>query len=213
MLFLKIHYFILGSIILLFLFKNKKFSSKLDQRKFDLIKRIIVYSLLCIGFCLISILLNTFAVGSLLIFRAFNHINLIVFLLIGFSMYEFSDFKMIRKMTYKFFPIALLFVITFNIYCSFKNIPELISYKISVENRLRKLEELQIDGNIKTIKLKRLDIAKYHSVDDLWKHLIPFTSPYLLTPNDVFNKTDNYYNKLYRKYFQLSFDVITERED
>jgi hypothetical protein len=156
-------------------------------------------------------MLNVYAIGSRMELRAFNHINLILFLFIGFSLYEFSKRgKYITQFTY-LFPIAILFIIICNIYCSIRSVPELLAYKDSVKERFAFMETLESAGNNEIVKLKLLDAAEYHSIDDLWRLILPkFSSHVLLKPNEVSNNNNNVYNKEYRKYYNLNFDVVTD---
>ena len=143
--------------------------------------------------------------------RAFNHINLFCFLFIGFSLYEFAKSGLHKKLIVYSLPLTLLFVIVCNIYCSLKSVPELRAYKESVNVRMEKLEMLRTNENKETIKLSPLHIAEFHSVDDLWKLVVPkFTGRPLLKPNEVSKSNGNYYNKKYREYYKLDFDVITD---
>jgi hypothetical protein len=211
LLFLKIHYFLAAGILLLPIFQHENIPLRTSNSNSNVFKRIILYTFISIGLCFVSILLNTYAVGARMEVRAFNHINLICFLLLSFSLYEFAISGLPKKMITYALPLSFLFVIFCNIYSSYKSVPELRSYNKSVKSRLEKLEILRIHGNKETIKLEPIYTAEFHSVDDLWKIVIPrFTPRVLLKPNEVSDRIDNYYNKTYRKYYKLEFDVITD---
>jgi hypothetical protein len=211
LLFLKIHYFLVAGFLLWSIYQQLNSSYKQNIRKAVSLKRILVYIFISVGLCLVSVLLNTYVVGGRIALRAFNHINLICFIFIGFLLYEFSSTGLHKKfMTYTLF-LSLLFVIVCNIYCSFKNVPELRAYSKSVNTRMEKLERLRIIGNSENIKLSSLHVAEFHSVDDFWKLIVPkFTPPAILKPNEVSNYAGNHYNKMFRKYYKLDFDVITD---
>ena len=211
LLFFKAHYLFAAGILLLGIFQQVNFPSRKRKNNMDVLKRILFYAFISCGSCFVSILLNTYAVGARLELRAFNHINLICFLFISFALYEFAISDLHKKLIANTVSLSFLFVIVCNIYCSFKSVPELIAYQESVNDRMEKLEILRNNGNKETIKLKPLDGAEFHSVDDLWKLVVPkFTPRVLLKPNEVSNSIDNYYNKTYRKYYKLDFDVITD---
>jgi signal transduction histidine kinase len=211
LLFFKVHYFLAAGFLLWAISQQMNITSKKNIRKTNLVKRILYYALITVGLCLGSILLNTYAVGDRMELRAFNHINLFCLLFIGSSIYEFATNGFYKKLHVFAVPVSLLFVIVCNIYCSFKSVPELRAYEGSVNTRMEKLEILRIDGNRETIKLNPLHVAEFHSVDDVWKLVIPkFTPRALLKPNEISNSTGNFYNQAYRKYYKLDFDVITD---
>lgn len=211
LLFLKIYYFLAaGSLFLAMSFKHEASSVQTVTRT-SLFKRILSYSLIGGGLCLISIILNVFAVGARMELRAFNHINLFCFILIGFSIFELASFGLNKKFTSYALSISLIFVFVCNLFTSFKSIPELQSYKESLQARIDKLEQLRETGNRKTIKLDLLHVAEFHSVDELWKIVIPkIKTRALLKPNEVSNNIDNFYNISYREYYKLDFDVVTD---
>ena len=175
------------------------------------LRRILFYASISAGLCLVSILLNVYAIGARLQLRAFNHINLICFLFIGFALNEIALFGLYKKLIPFGLPLSLVFVIFCNTYSSFKSVPELRAYKESVNARIEKLEQLNANGYKGTFKLEPLDVAEYHSADDLWKFVDPkFVPGVLLRPNDVSKRVNNFYNTTYRKYYKLDFDVITD---
>jgi hypothetical protein len=211
LIFLKAPYFLAAGFLLLALYYQLNKSSKQNLQKNIFLKFIIFYAFISAGLCLVSLLLNTYAVGIRLELRAFDHINLICFLFIGYSLYEYSKSGLNKKLIAYALPLSLLFVIFCNIYCSIRSVPELRAYNESISDRMKKLEILRTNGNKVTIKLTILHIAEFHSVDDLWKLVIPKFAPRaLLKPNEVSNNINNYYNKTYRGYYKLDFDVITD---
>jgi hypothetical protein len=209
-LFFKIHYFLIAGLIILVICQNQAISSIRERSRKDSLQRIIFCALIGLGLGFISVLLNTYAIGDRIIPRAFNHLNLICFLFIALSIYELvSSGSIIRLPTY-IYTFSIVFVILCNIYCTVKSIPELNLYKESVNNRMEQLRLLDKNGNKETIKLKELDIAEYHSVDDIFKLVIPkFSTQDLLKANEVSNDTNNFYNKTYKEYYKLHFDVLT----
>jgi hypothetical protein len=210
LLFLKVHYFLAAGILLWAISQQVNISSKNTGRT-DSLKRILIYALISLGLCLISILLNVYVVGARIELRAFNHINLICYLFIGFSLYELTTTNLYRKLISYALSFSLLFIIASNIYSSFKSIPELRAYEQSVNARIEQLKMLSTNGNNVIFKLKPLHIAEFHSVDDVWKLVVPkFTPRALLKPNEVSTDISNYYNKAYRRYYKLDFDVITD---
>jgi hypothetical protein len=211
MLFLKAHYFVIAGILLFAIISQLNIQIRPRKSVRSILRRILFYAFISAGLCFVSISLNTFVVGDRMIMRAFNHINLICFLFIGFSLYEVVSSELLKKMPAFILPLTVTFVIGCNIYCFFKSVPELKAYKESVNVRMTQLELLRTNGNRETIKLKSLNAAEYHSVDDLWKFLIPTLTPQLLlNPNEVSNRVNHYYNIKYREYYKLDFDVTTD---
>lgn len=204
-------YFVTAGLLLWTLFARLDLSRKPKTREGGLFKRIFLYGLIAGGLCLVSLALNTYAVGGRMELRAFNHINLICLLFLGFSLYELSTSIVKKKPVMLITSLSLLFIIYCNIYASVKAVPELNAYRDSVNERYEIVSMLQASGNREIIKLSPLKAARFHSVDDLWKLADPkYTPRLLLNPNEVSNNTENYYNKSFRGYYKLDFDVITE---
>jgi len=211
LLFFRMHYFLAAGILLLVISQQVNISSKQKIINTFFLKRILFYALVSVGSCFVSILLNTFAIGDRMEMRAFNHINLFCFLFLGFSIYELATYNLCKKIAAYALPLCLVFVIVCNTYTTLKAVPELRAYQESVNHRMDQLELLRTNGNKETIKLKHLDVAEFYSIDDLWKLVVPkFSSRVLLKPNEVSNNVDNYFNKTYREYYKLDFDVITD---
>lgn len=210
LLFLKIHYFLAAGIILFAVHQQVNTRSTVKENVNSL-KRILLYTAASVTLYLLSVLLNTYAVGAKVPLRAFNHANLICFLFIGFSLYEYVTSSLMNKLIIYGLPLSLMFVIFCNVYNTCNNIPELRKYRDSVNIRMARLEMLRSVGNIETIKLESLNPAEFHSVDDLWKFVIPrYSHRILLKPNEVSNSTAYHYNKAYREYYKLDFDVVTD---
>jgi hypothetical protein len=211
LLFFRAHYLIVAVILLFAIFQLKEPQLKLQGNYSYTLKRILFYALIAVGLCLVSVILNTYAVGTRMYMRSFNHINLIVFLFIGFSAYELASVNVIRKISVFLLPVMLVFIITCNIFITVKSIPELRSYKVSLNNRMEQLEALRASGNTATIKLGLLDVAEYHSIDDLWKLIIPkYSTRELLKDQQLTNRIDHSFNLSFRKYNKFDFDVITD---
>ena len=211
--FFRAHYFIAAGILLLAIFQQKKLSLKQNNSNI-ILKRILFYAFVAVGLCLVSIMLNTYATGYKMYLRAFNHINLIIFLFIGFSLYELAVFNLLKKMMAFALPFTFVFIIGCNLYTTIRSVPELIAYEESQNNRMEYLELLRANGNKETIKLEFLDIAEYHSVDDLWNLVFPNYTPFkLLKEQQLPNRIDHPYNLYFRKYYKLDFYVITDLPD
>jgi hypothetical protein len=211
LLLLKVQYFVVFGLLILIIYQQVNIKPKQFRSLRDSSRTILLYAFISIGLCLVSVFLNTYAVGARMELRAFNHINLICFLFVGFSLYEIRFLWLYKKFAFYAAPSILIFIIMCNAYSSFRSVPELSAYKESVQERMKKLELLNTGGNRQTIKLEPLHAAIFHSVDDLWKMGIPKLTPrILLKPNEVSNSIDNFYNKTYRKYYKLDFDVVTD---
>ena len=174
------------------------------------VKRIYFYLLVAAGLSFVSVLLNTIAIGPRMEMRAFNHINLLLFLFIAFSLFEISKKYDLKRIFTYLFPISLMLIIVINLYNIFSNYPELKKYNKSFNKRLEYLETLKREENKNMIQLKELDAAYYHSVDEIWRIVIPnFTRSFLIKPNEVSRDLSNQYNINYKKYYNLDFEVYT----
>lgn len=180
----------------------------IDNRK--PIKKVWFYLFITVVLCFVSVLLNTFAVGKRMELRAFNHINLLLFLFIGLSVFELSKRHDFRKILIYVFPLSLMIIIVLNLYNLFSNYSELKDYVNSEDERIEYFEQLKKGSNKDKIKLKELNTPIYHSIDELWKVIVPkYTGSVLIKPNEVSWDINNFYNKTYRKYYNLDFDVYT----
>jgi hypothetical protein len=142
--------------------------------------------------------------------RAFNHINLLLFLFIAFSLFELAKKYDYVKYINKLFPLSLFIIIALNTYNIISNYPELSTYVKSEAERFGYLNQLRAEGNKATVKLKELDVPVYHSIDKCWKILIPkYTSTVLIKPNEVSKDISNFYNITYKRYYNLNFEVYT----
>ncbi len=214
-LFFKLHYFVVAAVLMVTLIQKSTLIKDSPNVKtdIDILKKVLFYAFVFFGLIVVSLVLNTYVLGSRMEIRAFNHINLLFFIFIGFTLYQLSQYTFISKSKMVVLPITLVFIIVCNLYATIKSIPELQAYKSSVDLRMQKLNSLQQQGNTKTIQLEQLNAAEYHSIDDLWKIVIPkFSSRLLLKPNDVSNggSMGNFYNKTYREYYGFDFDVVTD---
>ena len=209
---LKIHYFILLGIILSsIIYKQKRNDISITFMKDYTNKRFIFILLILISLAYLSIFLNTIVVGKWIAFRAFNHINLFVFICVGLMLLNISRQISFRKLNFYIVPIAYLMIISFNIYNIFKNHAELTNYVDSEELRFEKLNILKAEKNIKKVKLEDLNVANYYSIDDLWQIVNPkITKPILLIPNEISYDINNYYNITYKHYYNLNFDIYTD---
>jgi len=206
---LKAHYFAAAGI-LLWAVSQRKTSAESIEKPLAL-NKILLYAIISISLCLVSILLNTYATGARVALRALNHINLICFIFIGLVLYEFASCRRLEKFFISVVPVTLLFITLCNIYSSIRSIPELRAYKASVNDRIENLGMLTARTNRETVRLARLYVPEFHSVDDLWKKVIPkFTPQVLLKPNEISKDTSNFYNKSYREYYKLNFNVTTD---
>lgn len=210
LLFFKIHYFLVAGVLLWGIVRRLKITFFKNSEP-EISKKLIVYFFTCVLSSLLTILLSVYAVGARMELRAFNHINLIFFLLAGFIFFEFAVKGLFERLSVYAFPFSIAFIIICNIYSSIKSFPELKEYQVSVLERSEIINSLKATGNKETVKLKPLNVAEFHSVDDLWRLFIPkFTPRILLKPNEVSNWTGNFYNEAYRKYYNLDFDLVTD---
>jgi hypothetical protein len=210
LLFFKLHYFLFTIVILLVLINQKSPKINTTATKKSVLKGILYYYFIAIGLCLLSIGLNTFAIGKHMEMRAFNHINLLLFLFIAFSLFEISRKYCFEKGISYLFPITLLIIIVLNTYNLFSNYSELDAYAKSEKERQEYLEKLNKGGNKAPIKLKELYEPIYHSIDDCWRILVPkFSKASLLKQNEVSGDTTNHFNIEYKKYYNLNFSVYT----
>lgn len=211
LLFFRIHYILLFSLLLLVIIEQKKLTIQKTFLEYKLdISKVCFYLFAASGLCFVSVLLNTVAIGKRMELRAFNHINLLLFLFIAFSLFEIAKKYEFVKLLNKLFPISLVIIIAFNIYNIISNYPELNAYVKSEGERIGYLNQLRTEGNKFTVKLKELDVPVYHSIDDCWKILVPkYSSSVLLKPNEVSKDLTNFYNITYKKYYNLDFEVYT----
>ena len=210
-LFFRIHYFLLFIVLLFVILEQKKSTiQKITLENKIIIKRICFYLFIAIGLCLVSVLLNTVAIGKRMEIRAFNHINLLLFLFIAFSLFEISKKYDFKKVLVYLFPMSLMIIIALNLYNIFSNYPELNACVKSEDERIVYLNQLKKEGNKATIKLKELHAPVYHSIEECWKIVVPkYSSSVLLKPNEVSGNLNNFYNITYKKYYNLSFEVYT----
>jgi hypothetical protein len=198
------------AVLYVLLTQNKSNLKQFALIKGYILKRICFYLFIAGGLGFVSVFLNTYAIGKRMEMRAFNHINLLFFLFIAYSLFEISKNYVPKKALYYLFPISLIFIIMFNIYNIFSNYSELKTYSKSSNERFQYLESLKLEGNKTAIRLKELDIAVYHSVDDLWRIILPkYSKSILLMPNEVSKDLTNSYNINFKKYYKLDFEVYT----
>jgi hypothetical protein len=211
LLFFKLYYFIFSVIILLVLIKQKntKINTTSTETK-SVLKGILFYLFIAVGLSFLSVVLNTFAIGKRMEMRAFNHINLLLFLFIALSLFEISRKYDFEKGIYGLFSLTLLIIIALNIYNIFSNYSELDAYAKSEDERVEYLEKLNKEGNKVPIKLKELYEPVYHSIDDCWRNMVPkYSKSALLKQNEVSRDTNNHFNIQYKKYYDLNFNVYT----
>jgi len=211
LLFLRFYYYFLFIVLLIVLIKEKSLdvvTKTIDNRK--PMKKVWVYLFITVVLCFVSVLINTFAVGKRMELRAFNHINLLLFLFIGLSVFELSKGYDFKKSLISLFPVSLMIIIVLNLYNSFSNYSELKEYVNSENERIEYLERLKRGSNKDKIKLKELSTPIYRSIDEFWKIVVPkYTEFVLIKPNEVSWDINNFYNKTFRKYYNLDFDVYT----
>ena len=211
LLFLRFYYFLMFIGLLIVLIKQNNldyFKKTNDNRKS--IKKVWLYLFVIVLLCFVSVLLNTFAVGNRMELRAFNHINLLLFLFTGLSVFELIKRYDFKKIIIYLFPLSLILIIVLNLYNLFSNYSELKEYVKAEDERIEYLEQLKKGNNKDKIKLKELNTPIYHSIDELWKIIVPkYTGSVLIKPNEVSRDINNFYNKTYRKYYNLDFDVYT----
>jgi hypothetical protein len=127
LLFLKSYYFFLFIILLFVLIEQNNTRILVhDLENKTIIKRILFLLFIIVGLGFASVLLNTFAIGKRMEMRAFNHINLLLFLFIAFSLIEISKKYSFDKVVHILFPFALLIIISLNVYNVLSNYSELI---------------------------------------------------------------------------------------
>ena len=211
LLFFRSYYFLLFLVLVFVL--NKQNKSTFEKKSFDnriIIRSISFYLFIAVILCFVSILLNTIAVGKRMELRAFNHINLLFFLFIAFSVFVLTKKYELSRILPYLFPVSLMIIIAFNLYNIFSNYSELRDYVKSEDARIEYLEKLNNEGNKDLVKLKELDAPLYHSIDELWRIVVPkFSRSVLLKPNEVSWDINNFYNKAYKEYYNLKFNVCT----
>lgn len=212
-----IPYILCVVVIIGYLFMGLKVDSTDKERKIWI--RVMLYSLMALFLVIVSMILNTWAVASSEMFpRASNHILLVFYIWCGLLIEMFiRRFK--RKILLYLYTAVLVFLCIDWSYIIANDYMELSLYKKSVDRRMEMLECKKNEGNQDLLRLEKLHIPDFHSlVDDIWST----TSIYqnhtykrakLLKPNDVFeeyNASYNPYNRVYRKYYDLPFDVMTD---
>ncbi|NDV46199.1 hypothetical protein D0T49_03975 [Paludibacter sp. 221] len=207
-------YYFVFLIVIAYLFSKKKedLISSSKKTKKQVLRNILKYAFISVSLTLVSLALNTYAVGQRMELRAFNHVNLIVFVFLYYTIKEIMSIFSLKKNIAILYPIVLLFVIISNIYSTIKSVPELEAYEESKNQREQLLYELKISGNEEIACLQTLDAPLFHSVlDDAWRVILPKVSDkLLLKPNEISFDIKNYYNVTYKEYYQLDFDVITD---
>jgi len=206
---LKLHYLIVAAI-LLYSLALKDPRIKLHTKKYikNIFSSVLLIGITGLVLIAISVLLNTYAVGHRMELRAFNHVNLIIFIVIGSWMLLYSEVSKNERSANVLLFLALIFFITINTYSIKKNYNELKFYGEAKADRMRHIDNLKAAGNIETIKLNELPTPIFRSVDDFWKLLIPELSPRpILKPNEISYDVKNHYNVTYRFYYGLDFNV------
>ena len=179
----------------------------------QLLKRWCCYIGITLFLLVVSLALNTYAVGARMEMRSFNHVLLLLALCLGlmtrdFVLWDkFQKFSVFNGMCTSF---LVLFVVDM-IYMLPANYIELEAYSDSKQKR-EDFIELKIKENTTGIvRLEELDAPAFHSiVEDCSSAVMPsYTRHVLLKPNEVSYRIDNFYNVTYREYYELPFDVIT----
>lgn len=217
-LFFNLPYFLCWLVIVGYLFVLKE-NQKGEVGSRRMWKNVGIYVLIAIALIIVSLVLNVWAQSSSEIPpRASNHIVLIIYICSACILYEIVK-------SYKMFNLSILYTVVLLFLCIdwsyiiINDYKELSKYRETVDARIDILMEKKNDGYKELLEIEGLHVPKFHSlIEDAWcgtsiyqKHTYRRTK--LLKPNDVFEEYDapyNPYNRIYKQYYGLPFDVKTE---
>ncbi len=216
MMFFKLHYYVAFFAVALFVlmtFTDKE--SALPMKTVWL--RFVRNMLITIGLFLLSMVLCLFATQEPFISRAMAHLPMAVFLLLFLLAKDLAQTDCFQKQAARTVVLVLtcagsLFVLCDSIYSTARAYPELEAYEATRLAREERLQQLETAGNTETVFIEPLRTPEYHSLmDDMWRLIMPkYSRRALLRTDEVGDTVDFYYNVEFRKYYHLSFDVISD---
>lgn len=213
-LFFKLHYYIILFLVSISIFINTEEKNTLSSRDF-LIKTLYRF-LITSALLLLSMFLSEWASGSPFIHRAFAHLPMMLFAIIILTARDLcrTSVLSVRSAEHVFYVsvLCLIFVVCNNVFSTNYSYYELESYKCSFDARLNYLNTLEQQGNVDIVHLEPLDSPEFNAISDvLIRKIVPTYSHIALMPTcEIANSPHHCYNEAFRKYYNFSFDAITD---
>lgn len=176
---------------------------------------IIVYCGCFLILVIISILLNTYATGQIMIDRATNHILVWFFMLCTLIVRDCMRLKISKSVVSKAVCVVLCFLCIDAIYMCVQNTKEILRYKESERQRLQIIEYSKNHHYAGVLSLKPLYKPQYHSlVEDICSFFPSYNRhtyqrKEILKPNEVYDDPNCWMNQMFKDYYKLEFDVKT----
>lgn len=208
--FFNVHYYIIALVLLMNITEKKDGEVAFKNRISTILRTlIIILGLICLSF-----ILNTYAVGNMMIAQAFSYLSLFCFIFIGVVVYNIVPYLHIINQTNmsRIVSLTLFLIICLNCYSIFYCNKELDLWHDSEIKRLNYVTELQTEGNKETIFLEQVYKPCYHSLpDDIIRKIMPkYSNKRLLFVTDIYEDPNAWINQAYKKYHYLDFDVYSD---
>lgn len=207
--FFNVHYYIIALVLLMSITQKRDDEVPVKNRISTITRTgTILFGLICLSF-----ILNTYAVGNMMIKQAFSYLSLFCFIFICVVVYNTIPYISIneKKMS-RINSLTFLLIIGLNCYSIFYNNKELNLWHDSEIKRLNYVSELQMQGNKETIFLEQVYKPNYRSLpDDMIRKVMPkYSNKRLLFVTDIYEDPNAWINQAYKKYHYLDFDVYSD---
>lgn len=216
MIFFKLHYYIAFFVVsLVLLLMRSTADTKLSAKAIGI--RFVRNVLIVVGLFMLSIMLCLYATGEPFVARAMAQLPAAIFILLFLLAKDLSCVSFFQNVVWRHTTLILafwggVFVASNLVYATVSAYSELEIYKESRIQREVMLQNLEAIGNTETIYLETLHTPQYHSImDDAWRKVMPkYSKIVILRTDEVGDRVDFYYNVEFRRYYHLSFDVISD---
>ena len=203
------HYYIVALVLLMSITQKRDDEVPVKNR----ISTITRTGIILLGLICLSFILNTYAVGNMMIKQAFSYLSLFCLMFIGVVVYNVVPYLHINEKTMsKIISITFLLIIGLNCYSIFYCNKELNLWHDSEIKRLNYVSELQMQGNKETIFLEQVYKPNYRSLpDDIIRKVMPkYSNKRLLFVTDIYENPNAWINQAYKKYNYLDFEVYSD---
>ena len=207
--FFNMHYYIVALVLLMSITQKRDDEVPVKNR----ISTITRTGIILLGLICLSFILNTYAVGNMMIKQAFSYLSLFCLMFIGVVVYNVVPYLHINEKTMsKIISITFLLMIGLNCYSIFYCNKELNLWHDSEIKRLNYVSELQMQGNKETIFLEQVYKPNYRSLpDDIIRKVMPkYSNKRLLFVTDIYENPNAWINQAYKKYNYLDFEVYSD---
>ena len=159
-------------------------------------------------------MLNTYAVGGMMIKQAFSFLPLFCILYLVLVVDNIVKSKVLLRKNYvsNILTICFLLITLCNVYSMFLCNKELKLWKHSENERLEYINDLQKNENLTPVFLKQVYKPAYRSLpDDMIRLVMPkYSQKRLLFVTDVYTSPEAWINRAFKDYHRLNYDVYSD---